>query len=570
VFEGVNSIGIGNADINGDWTVTISTLANGPYTITAIQTDTSLNLSGSSLGLDVIVDTANDNTVIYTTPATETLEIGSDDIEIIIDPATSNLETIILDETANETILLDLSDDTINGNTTTISNGFDITFHVAHENQDTIPEDDSGIVTLQDGTFFTGPVTWDGVLELPTVTQISIPTETITSGKTTTTTTYTETAVFEIGLGSDSISLSEPARIEFTNDASEGFVAFFVDTDDNIIFITTTCTSDDPATGLPPGIHECSIVDGDDIVVLTDHFTKFGVSKKSTSHSSSASSGANNGGGRIGVGPGAAGTSGAVGFTGILGSSLVINEVSYDKCNDNMAEILVSSDADLPPTIKVSTAKSGVVYATLTEIQPYEDLNKSTIVDKYLYEIPISSEESFLMISVTEEKGTRNNTIQASIKLLSCEGTSIFVPLPEETLPEVSESSVRFFDTKVQIGSNSPIAASESEFLFVNDEELTISSIIDSQTPIQSVELRSITMGQADADHIAIEMDITPLLSTNTAYAVSGSIPSFLFVEPGMTYWLHITDENDAQIESTHYNIGAKPTSQLSNHLALL
>jgi hypothetical protein len=32
-------------------------------------------------------------------------------------------------------------------------------------------------------------------------------------------------------------------------------------------------------------------------------------------------------------------------------------------------------------------------------------------------------------------------------------------------------------------------------------------------------------------------------------------------VEPGMTYWLHITDEDAAQTESIHYNIGAKPSS---------
>ncbi|MFB5616811.1 MAG: hypothetical protein ACE5RS_06685, partial [Nitrosopumilus sp.] len=33
------------------------------------------------------------------------------------------------------------------------------------------------------------------------------------------------------------------------------------------------------------------------------------------------------------------------------------------------------------------------------------------------------------------------------------------------------------------------------------------------------------------------------------------------FAEPGMTYWLHITDENGSQIESVHYNIGTKPTT---------
>jgi hypothetical protein len=32
-------------------------------------------------------------------------------------------------------------------------------------------------------------------------------------------------------------------------------------------------------------------------------------------------------------------------------------------------------------------------------------------------------------------------------------------------------------------------------------------------------------------------------------------------MEPGMKYWLHITDENDSKSESKHYNIGVKPTT---------
>ena len=48
-----------------------------------------------------------------------------------------------------------------------------------------------------------------------------------------------------------------------------------------------------------------------------------------------------------------------------------------------MARIIISSDADVPPTVKVATAKAGVVFATLAEIQPYE-LNKFSTVDRYL------------------------------------------------------------------------------------------------------------------------------------------------------------------------------------------
>jgi len=165
------------------------------------------------------------------------------------------------------------------------------------------------------------------------------------------------------------------------------------------------------------------------------------------------------------------------------------------------------------------------------------------------------------MIIVTEEKGTTKNTVQASVKLLSCEGTTVIVPLPEDILPEVSESAARIFDTKVQIGNGTTIDASESEFLFISGQNLSVSAIIDSETPLERVELRSITMGQADSDYIGIIMDVTPLYISNSTYIVTATIPSFWMVEPGMTYWMHITDEDGAQVESTHYNIGVKPTS---------
>jgi hypothetical protein len=549
VFEGANSVGNGTADINGDWDVIITTLVDGPYTITAIQNDTSNNLSTSSPALAITIDSSNENTIVYTTPATSTLEIGSDGVEIILDPASSTIDTIILNETATETLFLDLSATTTGGETTAITNGFDITFFTGE-----VPV--PAITTIQNDTVFTGPVSWGGVLELPTITELLIPSETLGS----TTITYSDISVFEIGNSSNIISLSEPARIELTGKAGPNVVAFFADSNDNITFITATCNSDIAATALPSGANECSIVVEDDVVIWTDHFTKFGASKRSSSTASTSSSD-NGGSGRTGTGPGGAGSGGYAGFTGILSTNLAINEVSYDKCTDNMARILVSSDADIPPTLKVSTAKSGVVYPTLAEVQPYEDLNKFSTVDRYLYEIPISTEESFMMIVATQEIGIISSVVQASVRLLSCEGTTVIVPLPKETLPDVLESSARFFDTKVQIGNNSPIDASQSEFLFINGQELTISSIIDSQTPLQSVELRSITMGQADTDYIAVQMDVTPLSATSSAYAVSGSIPSFFFVEPGMTYWLHITDEDGAQIESIHYNIGAKPTS---------
>ena len=153
-----------------------------------------------------------------------------------------------------------------------------------------------------------------------------------------------------------------------------------------------------------------------EVEIDSKHFSKKAVSSKRSSSPGSPSSGGDGStGSSAGTSTGRGGAGGTTSFVGIKGSPLAINEISYDKCNDNMARILVSSDADVPPTVKVSTAKSGVVYGTLAEVQPYEDLNKFSTVDRYLYEVPITSEESFMMVTVSEEIGDNTNVVRASV-----------------------------------------------------------------------------------------------------------------------------------------------------------
>jgi len=232
-----------------------------------------------------------------------------------------------------------------------------------------------------------------------------------------------------------------------------------------------------------------------------------------------------------------------------------------------MAKIIVSSDADAPPTVRVSTAKSGVVIATLSEIQPYTELNEFSSLDRYVYEIPLSSDESFLMVVASEEKGSTTNTVQASVKLLSCEGTTVIVPLPDLPVPEVSEDAPKFFDTKLSIEDGTTYDATKSEFLYIDGQDMSVSAIVDSVTTPQRVEIRAISMGQTVDQYVAIKMDVAPLLVSNSTYVVSGTIPSYLMAEPGMTYWMHITGEDDSQSESVHYNIGVKPTESSTVHV---
>ncbi|PJC51172.1 MAG: hypothetical protein CO032_00950, partial [Nitrosopumilales archaeon CG_4_9_14_0_2_um_filter_34_16] len=475
--------------------------------------------------------------------------------ELVVVNSTTKLKTIFIESNVSGTIINYTSIKT--GNKVTIENGWD-TF----ANLDGSIASYDIKMTMANSTTITGPAGWNGDLRMPTLASITIPD--------TETQTFSDITAFNIGLSSAELTFDKPIRLLLIGDGgNNGFVAFYQKSTPGspLTFINTVCNADDFTTvnAQLGGTGECKFDNGSDLIIWTTHATTFGDSRGASKGSPSSggdsgSSSSSNSGSSGGSGAGRS-TVGTSGFGGILGSPLAINEISYDKCNDNMARILISSDADVPPTVKVTTVKSGVVFATLAEVQPYEDLNKFSTVDRHLYEIPIASDESFIMVTVTEEIGTKSNIVRASVKLLACEGTTVVVPLPEDMLPEVSEDAARIFDTKVQIGNNTAIDAKKSEFIFVSGQDLSVSAIVDSATPLERVELRSITMGQTDANYIGIKMDITPLYISNSTYVITATIPSFWMVEPGMTYWLHITDENGVQTESIHYNIGVKPTS---------
>jgi len=78
-------------------------------------------------------------------------------------------------------------------------------------------------VSFENNTMITGPETWDGVLNLPTIiesTSITIPTETSTNGNgpiaITTTTTRVVDSVIEIGLDDIPLTFTQAVRLEFS------------------------------------------------------------------------------------------------------------------------------------------------------------------------------------------------------------------------------------------------------------------------------------------------------------------------------------------------------------------
>jgi len=56
-----------------------------------------------------------------------------------------------------------------------------------------------------------------------------------------------------------------------------------------------------------------------------------------------------------------------------------------------------------------------------------------------------------------------------------------------------------------------------------------------------------------------MKMNVEPLLISGTSYVLSGTIPSFLMIDPAIGYWIYVIDEELSEVESKHYTIGVKP-----------
>jgi len=249
-------------------------------------------------------------------------------------------------------------------------------------------------------------------------------------------------------------------------------------------------------------------------------------------------------------------------------SSLKIVEISYDVCDKNIVRILVSSDDSSVPTVTIQT-KSGIIEAKLVEDQPFKELNAFTTVDKFLYEAQINPEEQSFTVKATAQVGTQTNSVTSTIQITECEDIIIFEEAPIE-FEEIVLPAPQIYDVKFQI-DNEPKqnAESSSETTYLDNQKLTVSAIIHSETPIELAELRYIVPGQPEDEYSSFIMDITPLQILNTASLVSASISSDAILPPAITYWIYVIDENSAKQESKHYSIGVKPTYSIDTSIEL-
>jgi len=303
-------------------------------------------------------------------------------------------------------------------------------------------------------------------------------------------------------------------------------------------------------------------------------FSRFGIGKRSAAAAAPGpSAGPGPGptagpGAGVGVGPGAPGASG---FGVILFSPLKIHEISYDVCSENMVAILVANDDAVIPTVTLQTTRSGTIEAVLATEQPFEERNRFTTIDKYLFLAPLDPKETFFMVQAKAVNNDKINAVNIAVKITECQEVIIFDEIPEE-FEGIDFSAPRIFDVKIQIDNGTPQSAISPEVTYLDEQELTVSAIVNSQVPLRRAELRYVTTGQSEDDYIAFLMNITPLegVDTNgTAVKISATIPPMFMAAPGIEYWMHVFDDDLDQVISQHYTMGVKPTYDVDSSIEL-
>jgi len=127
----------------------------------------------------------------------------------------------------------------------------------------------------------------------------------------------------------------------------------------------------------------------------------------------------------------------------------------------------------------------------------------------------------------------------------------------------------RIFDVKIQVDNGTSQSAISPDVSYLDEQELTVSAIVNSQVPLKRAELRYVIAGESQDDYIAFLMDINRIEGVDSAVKISASIPPAFMAAPGIEYWIHVFDENVDEATSQHYTIGVKPEYDIDASLEL-
>ncbi|HWP78571.1 MAG TPA: hypothetical protein VNL34_02840, partial [Candidatus Nitrosotenuis sp.] len=314
--------------------------------------------------------------------------------------------------------------------------------------------------------------------------------------------------------------------------------------------------------------------------LTVDHFSRFSLaSSPASAPSPSPAPGPSTDGGAGGGGGGGGGgaVTGGEGFGGRLVQPILIYEITYDVCEQNMARIIVGvvgSEAP-PPSVKIRTPVKEVYSATLAENQPYTEANKVLPISRYVYEAPLDPKLNFFIVTA-EDIGGRAAVIATYTVNIGedCRRTIIVNPMEDlekasvfEPTPEVGRPNV--FDVKFQINGGKPIRATEVNHFVTSDSQVRVSAIVDSSSSIRRAELRVNIVGGNYSNYAAVKMDVMPLLNVTNAYIVSAALPSSFLQAPAIVYWVHVINNEEKIQSSERYALGVKPTYKLDARMEL-
>jgi hypothetical protein len=211
-----------------------------------------------------------------------------------------------------------------------------------------------GTVTIPANTTVTSDGDWNGTINPPTATTVTLP---AIPG-------YTTTVGLAVTVGSDTANLSFDNPVRLVLPGQAGKLAGFIPVGGSFTPITVSCLTD-PVTNPPAimsSVNECAVNNGTDLVIWTNHFTTY-VAYTQTANSSGGGSGG--GSGTSGGGSGSGGT----------------NTVTYYRTTNTRTPVVVASSSSTPAGSEVSTpagSESGNTGKTKVGV----NVDKTTAVAK--------------------------------------------------------------------------------------------------------------------------------------------------------------------------------------------
>lgn len=239
------------ANNQGSATRAIDTLVIRPYTPAQIDN------AGKGLLFD--------NFVLYSGPEhIPDTEITEEDTELDIEEASDDIDIVVPVTVVNPTI-----------NLSAVQTGLVAETPVEIKAVTQTQKGDIAI-TIPTGTQVTGSAGWNGVLELPKISNTTI-TPSVTSRQ-----NATVALVISVGSSAHHLTFNNAVRLVLPGQAGKQ-VGYSADNGVTFTEITTLCV----ANTLPGGANECKMDVGGDLVVLTNHFTLFATYSVSTKPSTS-------------------------------------------------------------------------------------------------------------------------------------------------------------------------------------------------------------------------------------------------------------------------------------------